>query len=244
MAVGWSPFGVYSDCDLETDAAFGLLRALRPVRQERRLVAGDERMRRQHRLRLQQLLGAGRTLVGFGQERVEILADRCPAHGRQRSLLAQRRQRLVRLLQIIARAAGRLRAQLHLAAGCQRRLQRPDAEIGLRGLAHAGGRRLLGPPASAFAACAHLRRAGGCFQRRRRRLAGSDARGARLGGPSGSLGGGAMPRIWRALGRSAQALSVQRHGREKDVNAFAQCCRIEAAIGRNTAYGRRAIEGS
>ena len=175
--------------ELETDAAFGLVRALRPVRHEHRLVAGDERMRRQHRLAVEQLLGAGRALLRLGQQRVEILADRRPAHGRQRPLLAQRRQRLVRLFQVIARPVRRLRAQLHLATGRQRRRQRTDAEVGLRRLAHAGGGRLLGPLASALAARTHFRRAGRRLERRRRRLAGPDARGARLGDPVGVLGG-------------------------------------------------------
>ena len=84
--------------ELEAHAAFRLLRPRRTVRGEQRLVAGDERVRRQHRLLQQHLLGPRGALGGLGQQRVEVARDRLPRHGWARPLLAQRRQRRPRRL--------------------------------------------------------------------------------------------------------------------------------------------------
>ena len=230
--------------ELEADAAFGLVRALRPVRHEHRLVAGDERMRRQHRLAVEQLLGAGRALLRLGQQRVEILADRRPAHGRQRPLLAQRRQRLVRLFQVIARPARRLRAQLHLATGRQPGVSGPTPKSACGASLMPGGGRLLGPLASALAARAHFRRAGGRLERRRRRLAGPDARGARLGDLVWVLGGRGHAPNMASPAAPLKLCRSCRHGRERTLTRSPQCCPIEAAIGRNTAYRAACNEGS
>ena len=165
-------------------------------------------------------------LLGLGQQRVEILADRrsaawaaaAPAGAAPAAACASP-------LEVVARGErsgdGRTARRQESSSPPRLSPRRDGGEtpnIGLRRLAQAGGRRLLGPLAAALAARAHLRRAGRRLERRRRRLAGSDARGARLRDLVGVLGGrGHAPNMASPAARSS---SVGPAGPErKDVNA-------------------------
>ena len=93
MACGWSPRGSYSETSWNGMPALGLLRPRRAVRHEHRQAAGDERVRGEHRLALEQGAGALGALVRAREEGVERGGEGGVALAGARRGLAQRGER-------------------------------------------------------------------------------------------------------------------------------------------------------